>query len=75
MTDLTYKQLVITLPCNPYLSEHKQTDRIQTSPFVKGNGRYPDKPAHFDTALVIEDVRLYNSDGGIAGEFLFNNFL
>ena len=70
-----YKQLVITLLRNPYLSEHEWTDRIRTLPFVKGNCRYPDKLAHFDTALVIEDVQLYNSDGGISGEFLFNNFL
>ena len=29
-------------------------------------------PAHFDTAIVIEDPQLYKSDGlgGLAGEFL-----
>lgn len=67
-----YKQLVIKLRHNPYLSEHKRTDRIRTSPFVKANGRSTAKPAHFDTALVIEDFQLYKSDGGISGEFFFH---
>jgi hypothetical protein len=66
-----YKQLVIKLPHNPYLSEHKRTDRIRTSPFVNANGRSPEKPGHFDTALVIEDLQLYKLDGGIAGELFF----
>lgn len=63
-----YKQLMIKLPHNPYLSEHKRTDRIRTSPFVKANGRSPERPPHFDTALIIEDYQLYKSDGGIAGD-------
>jgi hypothetical protein len=58
-----YKQLVIKLRHNPYLSKHKRTDKIRTSPFVKANGRSPAKPAHFDTALVIEDFQLYKSEG------------
>ena len=68
-----YKQLTIKTPQNPYLSEHKQTDRIWTSPFVKANGRSLEWPPHFffDTALIIEDPWLYKSDGGIAGEFFF----
>ena len=70
-----YKQLVIKLPHNPYLSQHKQTDRIITSLFVNAHGRSPAKPGHFDTALVIEDLELYKSDGGIAGEFSFYKFL
>ena len=70
-----YKQLVIKLPHNPYLSQHKRTDRIRTSPFVNTHGRSPAKPGHFDTALVIEDLELYKSDGGIAGEFSFYKFL
>ena len=63
-----YKQLVITSPHNTYLSEHRRTDRVRTLPFVKANGRTPQRPAHFDTALIIEDLQLYKSDGGIAGE-------
>ena len=69
-----YRQLVIKLPHNPYISdlEHTQKDRLRTLPFVKANGRTPERPAHFDTALVIEDFQLYKLDGGIAGEFFFN---
>ena len=73
-----YRQLVIKLPHNPYVSdlEHTQKDRLWTSPFVKANGRTPERPAHFNTALVIEDFQLYKSDGGIAGEFFsINNIL
>jgi hypothetical protein len=65
----SYKQLVIKLPHNPYLSDHKRRDRIRTSPLVKANSRSPERPAHFDTALIIEDSQLYKSDGGIAGKF------
>lgn len=66
-----YKQLVIKLPHNPYLSDHRRTDRVRTLPFVKANGRTPQRPAHFDTAIIIEDCQLYKSDGGISGEFFF----
>jgi hypothetical protein len=66
-----YKQLVIKLPRNPYLSEHNRTDRIRTTPFVNANGRSQEKPSHFDTALIIEDPQLYKLDGGIAGKFFF----
>jgi hypothetical protein len=73
-----YKQLVIKQPHNPYVSdsEHKRTDRIRTWPFVKASStnRSPEKPAHFDTALIIEDPRLYKSNGGIAGIFFSNIF-
>lgn len=48
-------------------------DRIRTSPFVEASGRTPERPAHFDTALIIEDSELYDSDGGIAGESFFSN--
>ena len=67
-----YRQLVIKLPHNPYVSdlEHMQKDRLWTLPFVKANGRTPGRLAHF--ALVIEDFQLHESDGGIAGEFFFN---
>ena len=66
-----YKQLVIKSPHNSYLSEHRWTDKVQTLPFVKANGRTPQKPAHFDTALIIEDSQIYKSEGGIAGELFF----
>jgi hypothetical protein len=69
-----YKQIVIKRPRNPYLSEKKQIERIRTWPFTKATGtnRTPERPAHFDTALIVEDPRLYKSDGGIAGEIFFN---
>jgi hypothetical protein len=67
----SYKQLVIKLPHNPYLN--KRRDRIRMSPLVKANGRSPERLAHFDTALIIEDSQLYKSNGGIAGKFFYFN--
>jgi hypothetical protein len=45
-------------------------------PFVKASGtnRSSEKPAHFDTALIVENPQQYKTDGGIAGVF-FQIFL
>jgi hypothetical protein len=65
----TFKQITINLPKNRYLSDQKRTDRVRTLPAVKATGRASAKPAHFDTALVVEDAHLFKSEGGIAGNF------
>ena len=36
---------------------------------MKASGQESAKPAHFDTALVVEDACLFKSEGGIAGNF------
>jgi hypothetical protein len=64
-----YKQLVITLPINRFLGERIVMDRVQTSPFVNASGRVLSKAAHFDTAFIVEDLGLYNLEGGISGIF------
>ena len=67
-----YKQIVISLPTNRYLGEHIVMDRVRTTPSVKASGRAPAKASHFDTAFVVEDLPLYNSEGGLSGEFFFH---
>ena len=51
-----YKQLVIKLPHNPYVSdsEHSETDRIRTLPSVKASGIiiFSGKPAHLNLPLL-----------------------
>jgi hypothetical protein len=66
-----YKQIVISIPSNRYLSEHIRTDRVRTTPSVNASGRALAKAAHFDTAFVVEDLPLYKSEGGISGIFFF----
>ena len=65
-----YKQIVIFIPSNRYLSEHIRADRVRTVPSVDSSGRALAKPAHFDTAFIVEDLPLYESEGGISGNFL-----
>ena len=66
-----YKQIIISLPANQYQCERVVVDRIRTSPSVKASGRALAKAAHFDTAFVAEDLSLYESQGGLSGEFFF----
>ncbi|KAG6807681.1 hypothetical protein H0H92_006720 [Tricholoma furcatifolium] len=62
-----FKQLVLTLPRNPFTGERVLTNRIRSTPQVKPRGRKEGSPAHFDLALVVEDADEYQKYGGIAG--------
>ena len=65
-----FKQVVVSLPPNRYLSELKiRTNRIRAIPAVKSKGRKAGAPAVFDTALVGEDIKEYRELGGIASTF------
>jgi hypothetical protein len=67
----TYKQIVISLPSNRYLSERILMERVRTAPSIKASGQTLGKAAHFDTAFIVEDLNLYQSEGGISGKFFF----
>ena len=68
----TYKQVVLSLPSNQYLAEHVCMDRVRTAPSANASGQALAKVAHFDTAFIVEDLGLYQSEGGsISGTFLF----
>ena len=44
-------------------------------PYIKSKGHKPAVPAHFDTALIIENIQAYHSQGGIASiHILLNGF-
>jgi hypothetical protein len=66
-----YKQIVLSLPSNRYLGERTLMDRVRTSPSVNARGRALAKPAHFDTAFIVEDLPLHETEGGISGFFFF----
>ena len=66
-----YKQVVLSLPSNRYLAEHVCMDRVRTAPSINASRRALAKVAHFDMAFVVEDLGLYQSEGGISGTSLF----
>ena len=66
-----YKQIVICLPNNRYLSDQIRMDRIRTTPSLIASGRASAKTSHFDTAFVVVDQLLYKSEGGISGLVYF----
>lgn len=66
-----YRQILISLPSNRYLSECIRMDKVRTAPSVNASGRASAKAAHFDTAFVVEDIPLYKSEGGLSGNFSF----
>jgi hypothetical protein len=53
--------------CNRYLGDRNIMDRVRTSPSVPASGRALARPRHCDTALIIEDLDLYKSEGGLSG--------
>ncbi|KAG6905181.1 hypothetical protein DXG01_004384 [Tephrocybe rancida] len=62
-----YKQIVITHPSNLYLGSQDITSQIRTTPRIEAKGRKLKSPAHFDLALVIEDLAGYRAEGGLTG--------
>ena len=64
-----YRQVILTLPPNRYLSNQKRTNRIRTTPAVPARGRKRESIGQFDIALVIEDRVAYRAGVGFAGMF------
>ncbi|RDB17807.1 hypothetical protein Hypma_000671 [Hypsizygus marmoreus] len=62
-----FKQIDVFLPPNRHLSEQPHTDQIRTTLPVPRRGRKQAVPAHFDTALIVEDPKKYLELGGFAG--------
>ncbi|KAG6834117.1 hypothetical protein H0H93_011813, partial [Arthromyces matolae] len=62
-----YKQIVVTLPPNPYVGTQVLTNRIRCTPATMAKGRKLGSPAHFDLPFVIEDRMRYQAEGGLAG--------
>ncbi|KAF8193585.1 hypothetical protein K438DRAFT_1589234 [Mycena galopus ATCC 62051] len=62
-----FKQISIHLPPNRYLSAAPRKNRIRATPPILARGRAAGTPAHFDTALIIEDPQSYRPSSGIQG--------
>jgi hypothetical protein len=62
-----YKQIIIHLPYNRYLSNHPRSDRLRTSPAVAKLGRKAGTSARFDTALLVENWDDHLKFGGLEG--------
>ncbi|KAJ7749355.1 hypothetical protein B0H14DRAFT_3096936 [Mycena olivaceomarginata] len=60
-----FKQITIHLAKNRYLSATPRKARICATPPILARGRSPGTPAHFDTALIIEDPPSYRTSAGI----------
>jgi hypothetical protein len=70
-----YKQISIRLPSNRYLADRVLMDRVRTAISVNATGRASAKAGHFDTAFIVDDMALYESEGGITGDFFFKRAL
>ncbi|KAJ6486356.1 hypothetical protein DFH09DRAFT_1457204 [Mycena vulgaris] len=62
-----YKQLSLRMARNRYIGDKVRTCRIRATPATLPKGRTPGIPAHFDTALVVEDPDQYRASSGIQG--------
>ncbi|KAF4584008.1 hypothetical protein EYR40_002506 [Pleurotus pulmonarius] len=61
----TYKKITVDLVANRFLSSETRTSQIRATCALPRNGRKKATPAHFDTALVVEDLGSYKAKGGI----------
>lgn len=69
-----YNQITISRPRNQYLaSNHNYNDRIRATPPRAAVGRKPSTPAHFDTALIIQDPKTYKFSPDLKG--IISNYL
>ncbi|KAJ7291698.1 hypothetical protein C8J57DRAFT_219441 [Mycena rebaudengoi] len=62
-----YNQVSLQLPSNRFLSSQPRSTRVRAIPTVPAKGRHPATPAHFDTALIVEDPSQYVPSSGIQG--------
>ncbi|KII84510.1 hypothetical protein PLICRDRAFT_117586 [Plicaturopsis crispa FD-325 SS-3] len=62
-----YKAISVLRPPMPHVADSKRLYRVRASPAKPRKGRRPGVPAHFDTALVVEDEKEHRSNGGLKG--------
>ncbi|KAJ7210076.1 hypothetical protein GGX14DRAFT_498623 [Mycena pura] len=62
-----YKQVVLRLPRNRYLSAGSFSHRIRAVPGVPARQRRSATPGIFDTALIIENPEEYSPSSGLSG--------
>jgi hypothetical protein len=65
-----YKCVVLLLPNIPHVSEKNRQNKVRACCAIPSRSlRKLDTPAHFDTALIVEDRDLYREMGGLHGTF------
>jgi hypothetical protein len=63
-----YKSIVVLLPSSPHVSDKKRLNKLRACCAIPSQSlRKPDTPAHFDTALIVQDHTLYREMGGLHG--------
>ncbi|KAJ7040549.1 hypothetical protein C8F04DRAFT_995657, partial [Mycena alexandri] len=62
-----YKQLSLQMARNRYIADKVRIRRLRATPAIRAKGRSPGSPAHFDTALIIEDPSSYSPSAGVEG--------
>ncbi|KAF7359581.1 hypothetical protein MVEN_00681800 [Mycena venus] len=62
-----YKQLSIQMARNRYIADKVRTCRVRATPAILARSRSLGSPAHFDTALIVEDPARYQRSAGIQG--------
>ena len=62
-----YNNIRVILPSKPHVSDRKRQKTIHATPGHSNGPRKQPSPAHFDTALVIEDEDLHREEGGLNG--------
>lgn len=71
-----YKSIKFLLPSVPHISDQKRLNKLRACCIIPSHSlRKPDKPAHFDTALVVHDHDLHHKMGGLHGWALSNVFI
>jgi hypothetical protein len=66
-----YNAISILLPSKPHVSDTKRLISVRATPEHLNGPRKPPTPAHFDTAVVIEDEEVYE-EGQIRGIILMS---
>ncbi|KAF7366107.1 hypothetical protein MVEN_00487500 [Mycena venus] len=62
-----YKQLSIQMARNRYIADKVRTCRVRATPAILARNPSLGSPAHFDTALIVEDPARYQPSAGIQG--------
>ncbi|KAH9979616.1 hypothetical protein BJV74DRAFT_879411 [Russula compacta] len=63
-----YKFITVLLPSVPYISDQKRLNKLWASCVIPSwSPQKPETPAHFDTALIIQDGKLHRENGGLHG--------
>lgn len=63
-----YKSIMVILPSVPHISDQKQMHKLRACCIIPSHDICkPDTPAHFNTALIVQDQNLHKELGGLHG--------